>query len=151
MNLNGKSEGEAGTHGVGALTLSATSRLDFGATSGGNLIQFAGLGTHTGAILQITNWEGTLGAANGTDRLLFAGAGTDFTSRYDQSQASFNSSLGYGIQNYSGFYEVYGISAVPETGTIAADPALLGFVAFRERKRLASIVRINRPAGKIIL
>lgn len=135
LNLGGLSEGAAGTSGVGALTLMATSKLDFGTTGTSNLIQFAGVGTHTtGAMLQITDWEGTAGSANGTDRLLFAGSSTAFTLAYLPTDVSFNGVPGYGIQSFSGYYEVYGLVAVPEPATWAAG-ALCAGLAFGTLRR----------------
>jgi fibronectin-binding autotransporter adhesin len=136
FNLGGFSEGAAGTTGVGALTLTATSTINFGTTGTNNLIQFSGLSAHTAStILQITNWEGTAGSASGNDRLLFAGTSSSFTGAYNQNDVTFNGTTGYGVQDFSGFYEVYGITAVPEPGTwIGAALALLA-VGLMSRKR----------------
>src|SRR5205823_5822689 len=80
LNLNGNSEGTAtvsggtttsATAGVGALTLSATSIIDFGAGVNGNKLVFGGVGTHTsGQLLQITNWDGIPITGSGSEQLL---------------------------------------------------------------------------------
>ena len=41
------------------------------------------------------------------------------------------------------------ITAVPEPGTIAAGLVIVGFIAWRERKRLASIVRRSTKSAVI--
>ena len=144
LNLGGFSEGAAGTTGVGALTLTATSTLDFGTAGTNNVIQFASVGAHTingGVVLQIINWEGagntTTGGTN--DRLLFAGTDpTAFTNTYSQSDVSFNGNAGYGITgNLGGYYEVFA-APVPEPSTVwagAVISALLGLRTLRLRSK----------------
>ena len=146
LNLNTRSEGAAGTSGVGALTLTATSTLDFGATGNANLIQFAGLGTQTdGTVLQVVNWEGTAGSANGTDRLLFAGSATDFNNLYSQNEVSFNGGTGYGVTQFGGFYEVFGITAVPEPSTYLSGLLLVGLTSnILWRRRARSTIHAQR-------
>jgi fibronectin-binding autotransporter adhesin len=137
FNLGGYSEtSAAGTNGIGALTLTATSILDFGTSGTSNLIQFASVGSHTtSTMLNIIDWEGTFGQANGTDRLLFAGITSAFTSSYNQGDVTFDGATGYGIQQFSGFYEVYGLTAVPEPSTWAAAALALCAIAWTERRR----------------
>ncbi len=110
FDLNGLSEGAAGTNGVGALSLLGDSIIDFGSITGANLIQFAGLGTHSvGTTLSILNWE------EGVDRLLFAGSMSDFSSLFNQSSILFNGESGYELTSFGSYYEV---SAVPEPQTV---------------------------------
>lgn len=137
LNLGGHSEGAVGTNGVGALTLTATSTLDFGPTGSSNLIEFGGVGTHTpGSVLLVTEWEGTLGTANGTDRLLFAGTSTAFTSIYSQSEVSFNGASGYGVTDFGNYFEVFGGgSPVPEPATWAAGFLTLAAAGWKLRRR----------------
>jgi hypothetical protein len=79
----------APTAGIGALTLTATSTINFG-SGNTSIIEFSALGTHTlGTILQITNWDGTPVTGGGTERLLFAGLATSFTTTYVQTEVSF--------------------------------------------------------------
>ena len=140
LNLGSRSEGSAGTSGVGALTLTATSTLDFGPTGSSNLIQFAGLGTHTtGTLLQVLDWEGAPNNSNGTDRLLFAGTSTAFTSIYSQSEVSFNGASGYGVMDFGGYFEVFGGGTpVPEPATWAAGFLTLAAAGWKLRRRKAS-------------
>jgi hypothetical protein len=138
LALGGKSEGAAGTNGVGALTLTVTSTIDFAVGVTSSVIQFAGLGTHTGGtLLQITNWNGTPVTGGGTERLLFAGTTTSFTSLYAQSDVTFNGLAGYNAVQFAGYYE---IAAIPEPSTWFA--ASFAFIAagFHQRRRLRRLV-----------
>jgi autotransporter-associated beta strand protein len=139
FNTGGFSEGAAGTTGIGALTLTSTSTINFGSTNT-SVIQFAGVGTQTnGQILQLINWNGSVYGGSG-DRLLFAGTVNQFTSLYDQSEVSFNGVTGYNIYQYTGFYEV---TAVPEPGTwFGASLALLA-VLYIQRGRLLRLKRVE--------
>lgn len=130
LDLNNLSEGLAGTNGVGALSLTANSIIDFGSIAGANLIQFGGLGTHSvGTTLSILNWE------EGVDRLLFAGTDMSaFSSLFDQSSISFNGENGYQLTSFGSYYEV---AAVPEPKTVwaLALSGLIALVIFRKRAR----------------
>jgi autotransporter-associated beta strand protein len=123
----------APTAGIGALTLTATSTINFG-SGNTSIIEFSGLGTHTaGTILQITNWDGIAGTGGGTERLLFAGTASSFTSLYTQSDVSFNGVAGYFTDQFSGFYEV---TAVPEPSTWIAGFLTVGVIGYSQlRKR----------------
>ena len=129
------SEGSSSAVGVGALTLTANSTLDFNSLAG--TITFSSF-TPGAFTLAITNWT------NGSSHLIFnqdeSGALSSFTLN---GGTAFQTSLG------GGFYEI-GITAVPEPGTIAAGLALVGLVAWRERKRLASLLRANRHTETIM-
>ena len=141
--LNGLSEGAAGTTGVGALTLTATSTIDFAVGVTTSVIQFAGVGTHTAStILQIINWDGSLGGG-GSEELLFAGTTTDFTSKFTQTEVSFNNVLGYDAIQFSGFYE---ITPVPEPSTwVGAALAMSAVLVSQLRKRSpATAGRLSR-------
>lgn len=140
FNTAGFSEVNGGvgsrTPGMGALTLTANSTIDFG--SGTSIIEFASLGAHTpitGADLLITNWTGTVNVPGGTDQLLFAGVISDFTGKFDQSDVSFNGVTGYNIfQITAGYYEV---TEVPEPSTWIAGGLALGAVLLSQRRRFA--------------
>ena len=133
--LGGKSEGAAGTTGIGLLTLTATSTIDFSVGTTSSIVQFAGLGAHTaGTLLQITNWDGTPGTGGGAERLLFTGTTTDFTSLFGQNDVTFNGLAGYDAVQFGGYYE---IAAVPEPTTWIAAALALGALAFTQRRRLA--------------
>ena len=136
LNLNGFSEGAAGTTGIGALTLTTTSTLDFGAGAT-SIIQFAGLGTQTdGQVLQIINWDGNPGDGDSGDRLLFAGNSSAFSTLYNQSEVSFNGVLGYTAVDFGSFYE---ITEVPERGTWIGGAMALAAIGFMQRRRLRGL------------
>jgi autotransporter-associated beta strand protein len=129
----GFSEGSISAHGMGALTLTADSHIDFG-TGNVGVLRFASFNPN-GFTLTIDNWSGTAGqAGNGlTDRLIFDS---------DQS-ANLNSFIftGYGsgavvFDLNNGFWEV---SPVPEASTWVAAAfasAVIGFHALRHRRKV---------------
>ncbi len=85
----------ASTNYVGPLTLTATSTIDFG-LSNTSVLGFGDVGPHTsGAVLQITNWNGTPFTGGSGDRLLFAGLAINFETKYLFNEVSFNGSPGY--------------------------------------------------------
>jgi fibronectin-binding autotransporter adhesin len=126
-------EGGVNTVGLGALTLTADSHIDFG-TGNAGILTFASFNPQ-GFILTIDNWTGTPGqAGNGsTDRLIFDG---------DQSANLSNFFFtGYGpgateVDLSNGFW---GITPVPEASTwVTAVFALVAIVfhALQQRKRV---------------
>lgn len=136
FNTGGLSEGTAtnGGAGVGALTLTLNSTIDFGAGSS-SIIQFAGLGPHiptSGPDLAITNWNGVPQTGGSGDRLLFSGSTSAFMSQYSQSDVLFNGTAGYNLVQFSGFYEV---TAAPEPSTWAAAALTLAVLAWTQRRR----------------
>ena len=135
FDTGGFSEGDVSTSGLGALTLSANSTLDFGAGAGSQL-WFSGVGSHTAATtLSILNWSGTASQAGGAtdDRLIFAGTASSFTSDFTQSDVSFNGSFGYSAILFdAGHYEIV---PVPEPSTIATAMGLLGLIGWRQHRR----------------
>ena len=139
MNLNGFSEGAAGTNGVGALTLNATSIINFGAGSS-SIIQFSGVGSQTqGQVLQITNWNGVPVTGGSGDRLLFGGLSSSFTALYDQTEVSFNGVLGYEIAEFGTYYEV---TQVPEPTTWIGAALALAAIGFTQWRRFAKRSRV---------
>jgi autotransporter-associated beta strand protein len=138
LNLGGLSEGAAGTTGIGALTLTATSTIDFGDVAGVNLIQFGGVGSHAaGTVLNIENWQGIVGSFAMGDQLLFAGTSSSFTSLYsDPNSVLFNGVAGYGVHDFGSYYEVFSMTPVPEPGTWAAGFLTAGLIAWTQRRRL---------------
>lgn len=143
LNLGGFAEGSAGTNGVGTLTLSLNSIIDFGAGSAG-LIQFAGI-AHTGGNLSILNWTGTPYVGNTGDRLLFSGLESSFTSLFSQSEVSFNGISGFATVQYDGFYELV---AVPEPATVLCGLFLFGFLIWKENKRLKMLMAPRKHHDK---
>ena len=136
----GASEGTGTSVGLGALTLSANSILNFG-LGGVATLNFNGIGAHNpgATALTIDNWTGTLNQAgvDGTDdRLVFAGNASDFSNAFAQNDIMF-SGIGGGysaIQFDAGHYEIV---AVPEPATTAliGSVALCALIGYRERRR----------------
>jgi autotransporter-associated beta strand protein len=151
FDTGGFSEPNGGAGGlaanaIGALTLTATSTISFGAGSS-SILEFAGLGTHTAStILQLTNWDGTPITGGSGDRLLFIGLATDFTTNYSQSEVSFNGISGYSVVQFDAlsdpYYEVVGpLAAVPEPSTWIGGMLAIGFLGWSQRRRFALLVR----------
>jgi hypothetical protein len=69
--------------------------------------------------------------------LLFAGTTTDFTSKYTQSEVSFNGVLGYDAIQFSGFFQV---TPIPEPATWIGGALALAAVSYTQRRRLRSLV-----------
>lgn len=139
LDLNGLSEGGGGgspsatTNGVGLLTLSANSTIDFAIGATTSYFQFSSVAQSVnGTVLAITNWDG-LAAGGGTERLLFSGASTEFTDLFNQNEVSFNGTPGYAAIGFTGGYEIV---PIPEPSIWMMGTFLLGLVGFRERRRL---------------
>lgn len=129
--LNGFSEGAPGTNGVGALTLTANSTIDFAAGVTSSIIQFGGLGTHTaGTDLLITNWNGNV-AGGGPERLLFSGNESEFQALYTQNDVFFNGIAGYDTVQFSGYYELV---PIPEPSTWIGAALALAAIGWMSRK-----------------
>jgi len=144
LGLNNFSEGAAGSAGVGSMSLSATSILDYGTLgAGANAIAFGGVGSHTAAtVLQVTNYD------IGTDHLYFTGATSDFSSAFAPTEVSFNGTLGYAAISFSGYYEIV---AVPEPTTVLGALGLLAFLAYRERRRVSRLWSLHVSPPLILL
>lgn len=129
----GSSTGAASTTGLGALTLTANSRLDFGTGAVGTLV-FSSL-SEGGNTLAVDNWTGTARTegVNGTnDRLLFAQA----VSAADLASVSFTG-FGTGAQQIAltgGYYELV---PVPEPATWVSGLGLIVAAGWTLRRRLA--------------
>jgi len=128
MTLNGGtfskgnfSEGTTAAVGIGALTLSASSHIDFGTGTVG-VLSFASLNP-AGFTLTIDNWTGsynTIGNAS-SDRLIFDSDQTGNLSNF--SFTGFGAGTAVQFNLGGGFYEV--VAAVPEPSTII--PGALAF------------------------
>jgi len=146
FDTNGLSEGSPGFRGIGALTLTATSTINFGAGAS-SVIEFGGIGTHTAStILQIINWNGVPVTGGSGDRLLFQGFATAFASAYGQNDVSFNGATGYDLIQFNAFgdnpyFEVTSLTPVPEPGTWLAGALVLGVLGWTQRRRLARLRR----------
>ena len=124
------------TVGLGALTLTANSTLDFNllGTGGVGTLTFAGFapGTFT---LNVLNWTGsgnfntlTSGVDGMDDRLIFAGATAP-----NSLLITFNGGPSGVIPLDAGYFEVV---PVPEPGTWAAGLLVVAALGFSQRKRL---------------
>ena len=121
---------------LGTLTLSSASTLDFG-TSGNGTLVFSGLSGS--ANLSIVNWANTdfNTAANNSglasdDRLIFMSDPAAFL-----GQISFGGRAAGEINLGSG--NGWEVGAVPEPSTVFAALALVGFMGYRERRRLKAL------------
>lgn len=136
---SGVNDGTTNAVGLGALTLSVNSTLDFDGATNGSLLAFTSFNPGS-SILSVTNWTNT--HFNGSQN---SGLSTDDRLVFDQdlqaagllSQINFGSGLTtQQIALGNGFYEIGAITAVPEPATIFGPLALLGLVGYRERRRI---------------
>ncbi|MEO6969529.1 MAG: PEP-CTERM sorting domain-containing protein [Chthoniobacterales bacterium] len=136
--------------GLGALTLTASSTLDFSSLGNSTLLVFSSFapGTFT---LNITNWTN----AN-YDGLLNSGLSTDdrlvFASSQSTNLNNFDFGFGAGvnvtqIQLDGGFYEVgTSLTPVPEPSTWLAGALALGAVAWTQRRRFQGKIAFAKVA-----
>lgn len=133
---SGVNEGSTSAVGMGALTLTANSTLDFTQSSG--TLTFASFSPST-FTLAITNYIGT-GSPGGTDQLIF-----------NQDQAtrlgSFDFGFGAGVNVAEsdlggGFWEVYSTTPIPEPSTWIGGALALGAIGITQRKRFAKRFRV---------
>lgn len=127
FNTGGFSEGSDSADGIGALTLTAASTLNFG--SGASVITFAGF-VPGGNVLTILNWT------EGSDQLIF--------SENQFGNLAFFSFNGMGAAQNDlggGFYEIV---PVPEPTTIICGIILAGIVLWRDQKYFRRLFRGHR-------
>jgi autotransporter-associated beta strand protein len=143
IDTGGTSEGAATTIGLGALTLSASSTIDF--TGAAATLTFAS-GAYTSGVLTINNWSGlanTAGIDGIHDRLIFAGDNTArlaFLGAFSQSDIAFTGfGSGYAALQFDANY--FEVVPVPEPSALVAATALLGLIGWREGRRR----RVARP------
>jgi fibronectin-binding autotransporter adhesin len=113
---------------VGALTLSASSTIDFGTFASGNTLRFADSSA--------ASWTGTLNVWNwteGVDQLFFGTSASDLTSG-QLGQISLYSGSGTGFLGTGAINSSGSISAVPEPSSMLGALSLLGLAAYRERR-----------------
>ena len=114
------SEGAANTVGIGALTLTADSHLDFGTGTTG-VLSFSSFSPGLNLdILIIDNWTGTAGliGSGSTDRLIFNSDQSANLAEF--SFTGYTGATELAISGSPGFYEIVPITPVPEPGTYAA-------------------------------
>ena len=139
FNTGGLSEGAANTVGIGALTLTTSSIIDFGV--GASVVEFAGGGIYTAGTLFINNWSGAPVSGNGTDRLLFDD--TPNSSLVNNIQfAGFALGQNAILSFNSGSY--FEIVPVPEPTAIFSALGLMGLVGWRERRKAEAARRVSR-------
>ncbi|MGI8966534.1 MAG: autotransporter-associated beta strand repeat-containing protein, partial [Limisphaerales bacterium] len=120
---SGASEGSASTAGMGLLTLSNNSTLDFG-TGAVGVMTFANFAPAGGTLLTINNWTGmpnTVGDAT-TDRLIF---NSDQTANLSQFSFTGYDPANTQIDLMNGYFEIV---PVPEPSTVAL--GVIGGLAF---------------------
>ena len=130
-----KQSGAGVSNTLGALTLTASSTIDFGAiTEGNNILTLGGVTTWApGQILNIWNWSGTPQTTAGPDHLMVSS-----TAGWDTNLSSINfySDAGSTLVGGGGAMFVgYELTAVPEPSTWVAMAALVLTGAFFKRKR----------------
>lgn len=139
FSVGGFTEGSAIAVGMGALTLSANSHIDFG-TGAAGLLSFSSFtaNLHT---LTIDNWTGTVGLAGSlsTDRLIF-----DSDQSSNLNLYTFTGYVGaMEIALSGGFYEIVPV-ATPEPATWAAGVLVVAGLAWHRKKQLrACLTRIR--------
>lgn len=115
----------------------STHYLDFGTSGNVTLtINAAPVQDNDGSKLKILNWAGTPLTGGGSDRLLFAGDPSDFTSVFSQDEVEFDGyAPGYVTIAGSGIYEV---AAIPEPGTLGVVLGGIALLALRRRIQAAN-------------
>jgi autotransporter-associated beta strand protein len=129
----------------GALTLSASSTLDFGThASAGNTFNFSTWITHTSgsSALTIDNWTGTentLGATGTDDRLIFTGLASTFLGQFGPNDIIFTGhGPGYDAIQFGGQFEIVPVPE-PATTALIGSIALCALVGYRERRRFTGL------------
>ncbi len=147
FDTGGTSEGAATTIGLGALTLTASSIIDF--TGAAATLTFAS-GSYMGGVLSISNWSGsayTAGTDGLNDRLIFAGDNTArlaFLSTFSPGSIAF-SGFGSGytaLQFDANYFEVV---PVPEPTSTLAALGLIGLAGWREGRRRRKVAPTSSP------
>jgi T5SS/PEP-CTERM-associated repeat protein len=124
---------------LGALTLSATSTIDFGA-GGAQTLEFSGLASFTpGSLLVIRNWTGTPTHGGGTDQILFTG-GAGVTPGF-LSEVRF-----IGFPDGALLLGTGEIVPTPEPATWVALAALGGTLGWRASRRHKSLRAAQKAA-----
>jgi autotransporter-associated beta strand protein len=135
------------TEALGTFNLSGNSVLDFGSGLGDQLF-FSAVGAHTASTtLSILNWSGIanqLGDAS-SDRLIFDGFASSFSSIYNQSDVSFDGVSGYAAIQFGGQFEIVAVPEPSSTALVGAS-TLLALVGLRElRRRSGRNLPLSKP------
>jgi autotransporter-associated beta strand protein len=129
------------TENLGTLTLSASSTIDFGnfgATGFRQLIFDDSSAINWTGTLTITNWQGVANTSSDFTEIVF-GVGGLTSTQLGQIYFANQGLTGGGLLSGTGE-----LVPVPEPQVYAAALALIAFVGWRERKRIASIVGLKR-------
>jgi autotransporter-associated beta strand protein len=133
---SGVNEGSTSAVGMGALTLTANSTLDYTGTSG--TLTFASFSPSTFK-LSIVNYFGN-GSFGGTDQLIF---NQDESTRLGSFDFGFGA--GVDVAEHSlggGFFEVYSTVPVPEPGTWCAAALAFGVIGYSQRRRFGRLLKL---------
>jgi autotransporter-associated beta strand protein len=141
---NGIPNGGTSTIGLGALTLTSNSTINFNLLSAGGVgtLTFASFSS-TGSTLNITNWVSaasftaqTSGVDGTDDRLIFGG-----TVAPNTAFITFDGAASGLIPLDAGFWEVVPLTPVPEPSTWIGAALALGAIGWTQRKRFAKRLR----------
>lgn len=137
----GASQGAANSVGFGALTLNASSTLNYTQTDG--TLTFASF-TPGGNVLTIANYVGN-GTNNGAEHLIFD---EDESAKLDYFNFGQGTGSGFvGQANLgNGFYEIYSLVPVPEPATWFGGLLLLGAAGWSQRRRWNAHARLEAVA-----
>jgi autotransporter-associated beta strand protein len=150
FNTGALSEGTTAAAGVGALTLQASSNIDFGAAVTNSILHFAAsnLATWTsGKILEIDNWSG-LTSGGGIDQLIFGTTSSGLTAS-QIAEIQFLNPAGFAAGTYGATILSNGeIVPIPEPSTWLAAALALGAIGYGQRKRIGTMLRARMEAGR---
>ena len=141
---NGTTTGGTYSNGIGALTLTGGSVLDFGTGNTGSDL-FASSLTISGSTVSVYDWVGQAGTDNGAatnDRLLYNGPATGAVTQVNFYSDAGTTLVGVGQEiSFDGKTELVAGTAVPEPTTIFAGILLVAFIGVRERRRMNALYR----------
>ena len=123
---------------LGTLTLSASSTIDLGASFAQRTLRFADSSAITwthGTVLTITNWRGVAGDEGTAARLIFGPGGLN------ASQLAQIRFADQGIEGAALVGPEGALTPIPEAPVRSGILALLAFIAWRERRRIAGLLR----------
>ena len=142
LNTGGLSEGtvsgDVPTPGISALTLTASSVLDLGASA--SVVTFANSSAAawtSGTVLEIYDWSGNA-SGGGTDAVFFGKDATGLASA-QLSQVSFYSDAGSTFLGSGGTLANGEVVPVPEPATVVGALLLVGVAGYKGQRQLRSL------------